>query len=559
MVCVSSIGLAQKKDDQSMEPMKVTEFSESQALKVEMMLIEGEKEYIKENYYKAYELFKAALEITPDNAALNFKTAEVLAKNGDNQNALVYATRAMELDPTNKFYLLLTAEIHKAMTNFNEAARIYQQMIDNIEGTDSYLFDLAIIYQFQGKYEQALETYARAERIYGMNEIVLREKQKIYLKNRDFESLIADWDKLINENPDQEQYVLELCEFLISQSLIKEAKARLERLSNGYAGLLKSQIALVEGNVQTAIALADEVFGAADIGYQSKLQLLNSLLEYATFENDLLDISSMANRLAEQYPEQYEVQAFTGDVMYRMKEEQAARNYYLKAIRISPSNYNVWQNILNIDANLNEYDSVIAHAEEALEYFPNQAVLYYFAGTGYLIEKNYKRSVQVLDQGKKYATDPNLLTILYGQLGDAYNSLEQPEKSFSSYEKALESNPDNDHVLNNYSYFLSLRNQDMDKALQMSTRLVQMHPENPTYLDTHGWVLYILKKYEEAESFLQKAANLGEDGTIIEHYGDVLFRLGKVDKAVEQWKRAETMDDASKNIQKKIADKKLYE
>ena len=47
--------------------------------------------------------------------------------------------------------------------------------------------------------------------------------------------------------------------------------------------------------------------------------------------------------------------------------------------------------------------------------------------------------------------------------------------------------------------------------------------------------------------------------TIIEHLGDVLFRLGRVDEAVKQWERASKLDDASENIDKKISDRKLYE
>ena len=93
----------------------------------------------------------------------------------------------------------------------------------------------------------------------------------------------------------------------------------------------------------------------------------------------------------------------------------------------------------------------------------------------------------------------------------------------------------------------------------MSTKLIEMHPENATYLDTHGWVLYVSGQFKESKKYLEKAVSLDEDGTVIEHYGDVLFQLGDVAGAIIQWERARDLGEASELIEKKIADRKLYE
>ncbi|HCX24998.1 MAG: hypothetical protein CMB80_23320 [Flammeovirgaceae bacterium] len=549
-----------KKANSDFTPIDVTELSPGEKLKAETIIIDAERELILENYFKALELFKGALEITPNDAVVNFKIAEILTKNGDNSGALLYATKALELDDSNKYYLLLAAEIHKSLSNYKEATIIYQKMIDTIDGTEEYLFDLAILYQFQGEDEKALETYSRAEEVFGANEIVLREKQKIYLKNKDYEGLMKEWDKLIADHPGEDSYTVELAQFLIAHNMIDEAKERLEKLKNNQQrDLLMSQIMLTEGNVGKALELAESTIKSPEIDSPSKLQILNSLLQNALSTEDFEKVMQLAESLASQYPDTYEVQAYTGDVMFQLENQERARYYYLRAVEISPANYNTWQNILRIEANLNQYDSVIIHAERALEYFPNQAPLYYFCGTGYLIKKQNKKAVQVLEQGKRYATNNQLKTIMYGQIGDAYNSMKQYDKSYAAYEDALEADPTNDHVLNNYSYFLSLRSEKMDKALAMSSKLVELHPDNPTYLDTHGWVLYTLEKYEEALVYLRKAANLQDDGTVIEHYGDVLYKLGKVEEAVEQWKRASLLNDASELINQKIELKKLLE
>ena len=144
-------------------------------------------------------------------------------------------------------------------------------------------------------------------------------------------------------------------------------------------------------------------------------------------------------------------------------------------------------------------------------------------------------------------------------LGDTYNELEKYEKSEEAYEAVLKTEPNNDHVLNNYSYFLSLRKQNLDKAKRMSAKLIKNNPGDPTFLDTHAWVLYMQGNYKEAKKFLELALEKDASGTIIEHYGDVLFKLGDIENAVVQWNRAKGMDDTSELINKKIADRKLYE
>jgi Tfp pilus assembly protein PilF len=69
-----------------------------------------------------------------------------------------------------------------------------------------------------------------------------------------------------------------------------------------------------------------------------------------------------------------------------------------------------------------------------------------------------------------------------------------------------------------------------------------------------------MKDYEGAEKQISKAlSKKPNDADILEHYGDVLFQLGQIDKAVEQWQNAKSNGATSVNLDKKIGDRKLYE
>ncbi len=528
-------------------------------------MIEAEKQLILENYTKAYDLFLVAQELDPSNAAVKFKLAEVLMKNGAPEKALPYAKEAREMDPDNKFYYILNAEVAQGLGRLEEAAEIYEEMIGRIPGTEQYLFDLALLYQYLNRFDEALKAYDRAEAFFGVNETVLLEKQKIYLKQGDLEALMKAWDGLIASNPSEVRYVLKLAEILISNEKLEEARTRLlaykEREPDSpQTDLFLAEIERKKGNYSGALELLEAPVLSADVTVPEKLKLLSSFLSLLEEEGVREKLTELTAMLTEQHPDKYQTLAFAGDVLYQIGEKQAAVNNYLEAIRLSPGNFSVWQNTINLEFQMAQYDSVIVHSEKALEYFPNQAIFYFFSGVGYYVKNDYRKSVQALETGKKYTSDPSLLSEFCGQLGDAYNGLGNNVESDKAYEQALAQNPNNDHVLNNYSYFLSLREEKMEQARTMAAQLTRKHPDNPTYLDTYGWVLYVSGDFKEAKKYLRKAVELNqEDGTILEHYGDVLFRLGDVEEAVTYWEMAATTDEASENIEQKIRERKIYE
>lgn len=156
--------------------------------------------------------------------------------------------------------------------------------------------------------------------------------------------------------------------------------------------------------------------------------------------------------------------------------------------------------------------------------------------------------------------DKQLLAQFYATIGDAQNQLKRYAASDSAYNKALELDPNNVYVLNNYAYYLSIRNTDLERAERMSKKTNDLEPDNNSYQDTYGWILYQMKKYDDAKIWVGKALENGgrSNGTLLEHYGDILYQLGDKENAIKYWEDAKKAG-ASELIDKKIMEKKLYE
>ena len=563
--CHVSIGQKRKKKKNQTISVAAMPLTDEEKAEVDHYFLEGEKFFLLDDVKKAMSAFEKVLSLEPNNAATHYKIAQIYSENNEMYKALPHAQLAQTVNLKNKYYYLLTSHVQTSLGDLEGAERTYLDLLKNVPGTEDYLFELAAIQLYQQKYHAALDTYEKAEKHFGAREEITVQKQQVYLKMNDLESALKEGKTLVKMYPNEVDYVLSLAQMMLSNNQYAVAEEFLMEKLDQYQNNERLYIMLSEAyskqkKYTEAINILQVPFASPTLDLSRKIRTMAGymgMLPNESLNQPLLDLS---NQLVNVHPDSYQVLALTGDLYYNIEEKEKAREFYIRAIAIDGSNFNIWQNILSLDMELSDYDATMLHSKLALENFPNQASFYYFGGTALLIKKEYENALKLFNIGKTYAArDPNMSSLFHGQLGDVYNSMGNHEKSDAAYEIALKSKPDNDHVLNNYSYFLSLRKKDLDKALAMSSKLVKDYPDNSTYLDTHAWVLYMRGEYGEAEKYLKMAIDNEPSATIIEHYGDALFQQGRVDEAIIQWKISRDMVNNNVALDKKIADRKLYE
>ncbi|MCG8475293.1 MAG: tetratricopeptide repeat protein [Cytophagales bacterium] len=537
----------------------------SKNLEAEYYFAEGQKYFILEEYDKALEYFQASLELKPKNAAIFFKLAQIKHHEGQMEVSRKYYEQAISINPKNKFYYTHLASLLTSQEKMREAMSVYEKLT-SLPDAKEYLYELAAIQMYLKLWDKALASFDKIEEIFGFNPKVIGEKQKIYLRLNDLENAVELGKDLLKKEPSNEDYAVRLAELYLSNNKTSEGIACLESFIKNYpnspqASLILADIYNRKGKKEKANELLKTALKSKKLSLSAKVQYIASLFPNLTNQKVQDEARALVQLLLEAHPEEGDAYSLAGDLEYASKRNNQALAYYDKALEYNQENLNIWQNVIGILLNQKKYKQAGKYAEKALEFFPNQAVLYYFCGASYLMDKAYAKAIHFLKSGIRLAKNNDaLLGDMQGQLGDAYNSLKQYEKSDEAYDKALKLDPNSEHVLNNYSYFLSLRKEKLSKANEMSKRLVEMHPNDATYLDTHAWVLYQLGHYKMAKKYLEKAISFKPSGVIVEHYGDVLYQLGDVEGAVNQWKKAKLTDsETSDKIDKKIADRKLYE
>ncbi len=544
----------------------------------EFYFTEGEKFFILEDYAKALLYYQRTLEITPDNATVHYKVAEVLAQSNRQEDLLrasLSIESALKLEKKNKYFYLLAANIYSSLTRFDKAAEAYENLIKEVPDTEEYFYDLAAVYQYANRFEDAIKTYNRAEAVLGVTEISSVQKQRLYLQQGKIKEALTEGEKLITAFPGEERYSMGFAELLAQKNLRDEAIQHLEKFiaQNPDAGNAKMLLAGFYRDAQQeakARPLLLSLFDDPSVEIGSKLIVMGTYnaeinqRKSRTGETDADLVSyafSLFNKLEKNYPAESGVHIVGGDLNLAVGKARDAQKEYLKAIELGDVNFEVWENLLYLETQLDQWDAVIRHADQALEIFPNQAMIHYFSGNAHIRKRHYPEAIAALLQSRRLsASNPAVLSDINGLLGDAYHAAREYDKSDKAYEEALLLTPENNTVLNNYSYYLSLRKVNLEKAEKMASLLIKNNPENATFLDTYAWVLYVRGKFKDARKAIERAIETGKaTATHFEHYGDILFQLGDVNGAVQQWEKARGMNANSEILNKKIANRKIYE
>jgi tetratricopeptide (TPR) repeat protein len=553
----------------------------AQLREAEFYFTEGEKYFILEDYTKALFYFQRVAELNPQNPTVHYKIAEILTKSDkeeDMRKAADEITLALSLEKKNKYFYLLAANIYGSLLQFTKAEETIETMMKEVEGTEEYLYELAMFYTYDNKLDKAIEVYSKAEEVMGVNETSSYQKQKIYFEQGKIDLAMAEGQKLIDANPDDARYVLAMAEALSEHKQTARAIAFLEQYikdhpDEGTAKLLLAGFYRETGNETRARELLLALFDNPSIESSSKILVLGTYVVQLSKIAEMPpgsrpapdpELESFAltllSKLKAGHPDDPNVYIIGGDLNAALRKNIPAQMDYIKAIKKGTSSFEPWQNLMYLESQMNQFDSLIKHSDEGLELFPNQALLYYFNGYGHLRKRHYREAGSSLEQAKKLSSsNPAMVAEINAMLGDAYNGSRDYAKSDQAYEQALVQNPNNDLVLNNYSYYLALRGENLERAEKLSAQLIKAHPDNASYLDTYAWVLFMREKYKEARKVMERAiATRDVAATHFEHYGDILFKLGETDEAVRQWQKAKSMDSDNEQIDKKIANRRLY-
>ena len=475
---------------------------------------------------------------------------------GKHSLAIEAGKEAVRLAPDNLECRRSLADACAAAFDIDGATEQYEEIVKRDSTDLNSWYSLARVYQAR-KPLRALEVYDHILGRFGPQWDVLIQSAEMYNKMGQFEKAAEMLKKMLSLDSGNQPLRRTVAQTLVRAAKYEEALALLNELRELDSDNLdyRADIAgiyLLQREYQKAAREFEVILSRDTVSIETKLHI--GELYFGQLEKDssfATETRAIFAQIRTSHPQDWRAYWFLGAVGTIIHDDTLAVGNFTKVTELASWNADAWVYLSSVFLGKNNFAEVTRVLESALKILPDDFRVNFFLGVAYSRLGRNIDAVRVLEHARQL--NPKDVEAI-AQLALVYDGLRKYEESDSLYEEALKLNPANDLVLNNYAYSLADRGIELDRSLEMAKKAIESQPENPSYLDTIGWVYYRLGGYRDAETYVKKAISKGEANAVVyEHLGDIYFKLAQKEKALEQWHAALKLDQNNTALREKIA------
>ncbi len=560
-------GKKKEKKRQAVIPRQEQRLSDNDLRRYQYFYLEAIRQEGLGNFAEAFDLYRHCLEIDSLASETHYAISDFYSQISKDSLALYHLKKANSLEPENDEFAERLGQYYLSQNKIEEGTRVYERLADIHRDRSEFLDILTRIYQFKKDYPKMLETLNRLEEAEGESENLTLSKMQVYSSMGDEKGAYEELLRLVKRHPNDLNYKVMMGNWLLANSRKDEALKAYKAVLKEEPGNPQAQMSLMDyyrttGNSAEADTLLYQILENPETEAQTRISLMRQVVadneQGGGDSTRILNIFSRILSLPQQTSDMAEMHV--AYMNFKHMPNDSILSGLNKVLAINPENIAARLQRLDIMWRDTIDEKVIAECEKAIDYTPEEPVLYYYLGLAKYLNKDDAGALEALRKGAaniKEDTPMEISSRIYMISGDILHSMNLPEEAYAAYDSCLNINPNEISCLNNYAYYLSEENRDLKRAEQMSYKTIKAEPENVSYLDTYAWILYMQKRYEEARIYIDQALKSDSTQTssvIFEHAGDIYIRLGLKSDASNYWQKAiDSGSDNATEIKKKIA------
>ena len=526
----------------------------------------------KGNHDAAFDLLQHCIEINPNAAEAYFFVAQYYSSLKQQEQALTYLEKAYELNPQNSIYTETLAQAYTSVRQYEKAIDVFEALFSREPDRDDVLAILYELYQRSDQLEKAVYALERLETLDGKTERLSLAKSELYTRLGNKKAAIAEIKALADQYPNDLNYRVMYGDALLQNGQKKQALSVYQGVLKEEPDNVQAQLSMIsyyaaEGDTEKADEMNERVLLNDDVEPSVRVEIMRrEVMNNLQNGGDSVRILKLFHRLLS-VPEPDADMALMCATYMKLREMPAdsINGMYERVLQIAPDNSYARLQLVASAWDKDQLDKVIELCKAARQYNPDDMAFYYYQGFAYYRQDDVDNALDAFQNGVSVITEqsnPDLASDFYEVMGELLYKKGMVREAFAAYDSCLVWKEDKISCLNNYAYYLSELDEQLERAELMSYKTIKAEPKNATYLDTYAWILFKQGRYSEAKIYMDQTLQNDPDtsAVVLEHAGDIYAKCNDLQQALNYWQQAldKSSDDSEiKGKRKQILIKKI--
>ena len=504
----------------------------------------------KGNHDAAFDLLKHCIEIDSTAAEAYFFIAQYYGSLRQEDRMLDYLERAYRLNPDNSTYTETLAQAYTNVRQYDKAISVFESLFEREGDRDDVLAMLYELYMRSEMPDKAVNALERLEALDGKTERLTVAKSELYMELGNSKAAIAEIKSLADEYPNDLNYQVMYGDALLRNDQKRQALAVYQHVLAEEPDNVQAQLSLVsyyaaEGDTQKADEMTERLLLNEDVPPDTRTEIMRREVM-----NDLQNGGNSTRTLALFHkilsmPEPDVDMALMCATYMKLREmpKDSVNGMFARALQIAPDNAYARLQLVAAAWEDDRLNDVVELCKAARQYNPDDMAFYYYQGFAYYRQDDMDNALDAFQNGVSVITtesNPDLASDFYEMMGELLYRKGQVREAFAAYDSCLVWKEDKISCLNNYAYYLSELDEQLERAEQMSFRTIKAEPQNATYLDTFAWILFKQGRYAEAKIYMDQTLQNDPEASavVLEHAGDIYAKCGEMGQALDYWQQA---------------------
>ena len=512
----------------------------------------------KGNHDAAFDLLQHCVTLNPKAAEAWYFLAQYYGSMKQQDKMLDCLVKAYELSPANATYTETLAQAYVSIQRYDEAIGVFEQLVEREPDRDDVLGMLYELYNRSDQLDKAVDALERIEALDGKNERLTMAKSELFTRQGNKKAAIAEMKSLADQYPNDLNYRVMYGDALLQNDQKQQALAVYQEVLKEEPQNVPALLSMVgyyaaEGDTEKADEMNERLLLNEDVETDTRLEIMRrEVMNDLQSQGDSTRILRLFHKVLSMPDPEPDMALMCATYMkLREMPKDSINSMYELVLNMVPDNAYARLQLVADAWDREDLDRVVELCKAARQYNPDDMAFYYYQGFAYYRQDDIDHALDAFQNGVSVITsesNPDLASDFYEVMGELLYKKGKVREAFAAYDSCLVWKADRINCLNNYAYYLSELDEQLEKAEQMSYKTIKAEPENATYLDTYAWILFKQGRYAEAKIYIDQTLQYDPDASavLLEHAGDIYAKCGEMTQAVSYWEQslAKASDDS---------------